>query len=288
MASFTNVNDTLELFVPAKGETIAVAISGTYDQVIELQRELGSRGSGAWVSIKTFDTEDATEAFDYVSLRDEENIRLFLRTDAGGTATVTLTDTTDLTQHVIRDKVGNVLATFRQAGVTLEGVTIYSTLNDGTTALGATALELNANCDTSARMVAGGSTLTLTQALHDGRTVLFDTASGSVLTLPAATGTGMKIRCLVSVTATTNAHVAVCAGSDELLGTFLQTQISDDSVKQYEAATGDSFVKVTWNRSTTGLAIIGDHVEFQDVASALWAVHGAGRASGSIATPFST
>lgn len=158
----------------------------------------------------------------------------------------------------------------------------------GSGTLAATVAEINRVADVSTRMVAGGSTLTLTELLHDGKTVLFDQADGTVLTLPPATGTGMRIRCLVGVTATSVSHIVVCAGSDELLGTFLQTQISDDSVLQYEAATGDSFVKVSWNRTTTGLAIIGDWVEFQDVATALWAVHGAGRASGSVATPFST
>jgi hypothetical protein len=32
----------------------------------------------------------------------------------------------------------------------------------------------------------GGATLSVTEALHDGKTVLLDTAAGSVITLPAA------------------------------------------------------------------------------------------------------
>ncbi len=123
MASFQNADETLVLFVPAKNETVRVAISGTYDQVIDLQRELGSRGSGAWVTVKTFNTENATEAFDYTTVGFDENVRLLLRTDDGGDATVTLTETTDLTEHVIRDSVGNALATFNQDTATFAGLT---------------------------------------------------------------------------------------------------------------------------------------------------------------------
>ena len=121
MASFTTVNDTLELFVPDKGETIAVAISGTYDQVIDLQLELGSKGSGAWQTVKQFNTEDETEAFDYITKSVDENLRLLLRTDGGGTAVVTLTDTSDKTIRVFKDAVGNTLLELRQSGIIVPG-----------------------------------------------------------------------------------------------------------------------------------------------------------------------
>ena len=121
MASFTTVNDVLELFVPAKGETIAVAISGTYDQTIDLQLELGSKGSGAWQTVKQFNTEDETEAFDYITKSIGENLRLLLRADGGGTATVTLTDTSDRLIKSFKDPIGNSLLDLRQSGGTFPG-----------------------------------------------------------------------------------------------------------------------------------------------------------------------
>ena len=121
MASFTTVNDTLELFVPDKGETIAVAISGTYDQTIDLQLELGSKGSGAWQTVKQFNTEDETEAFDYITKSIGENLRLLLRADGGGTATVTLTDTSDRLIKSFKDPIGNSLLDLRQSGGTFPG-----------------------------------------------------------------------------------------------------------------------------------------------------------------------
>ena len=121
MASFTTVNDVLELFVPDKGETIAVAISGTYDQTIDLQLELGSKGSGAWQTVKQFNTEDETEAFDYITKSIGENLRLLLRADGGGTATVTLTDTSDRLIKSFKDPIGNSLLDLRQSGGTFPG-----------------------------------------------------------------------------------------------------------------------------------------------------------------------
>ncbi len=81
MTDFTTAGNTLELFVPDKGETIHVAISGTYVMVIDLQLELGSKGSGAWRNVKRFNTTNETESFDYITKSVGENLRLFLRTD---------------------------------------------------------------------------------------------------------------------------------------------------------------------------------------------------------------
>ena len=142
---------------------------------------------------------------------------------------------------------------------------------------------------TGASLVAGGSTLTLTQALHDGKTVLFDTATGTVLTLPAATGSGTKIRALVSVLATSNSHIIQCVGTDMMQGAcgIIDTD-SGDATIQFAALVGDTFDTITMNRTTTGLAAPGDWVELEDVVSGVWAVRGVIRASGTVATPFSS
>jgi len=164
-----------------------------------------------------------------------------------------------------------------------------TTLIIGGVNITATAAEINKVADTSARLVAGGATLTLTQALHDGKTVLWDTAAGTVLTLPAATGTGMKIRCVVSVTATSNSHIVKCAGTDDMLGTLMSVDTDTaDATLAWAAQIADTMDTITFNRTTTGLAALGDWVELQDVVSGVWAVTGAFQASGTVATPFSS
>ena len=153
----------------------------------------------------------------------------------------------------------------------------------------ATVTEMNRVADVSTRLVAAGGTLTLTLALHDGKTVLWDTATGSVLTLPAATGTGMKLRLVVSVTATSNNHSVACVGTDEFNGSLTSIDVdTSDATLAFAAEAGDDFDVITFNRTTTGLAAVGDWVELEDVAAGVWAVTGVYRANGTVATPFSS
>ena len=164
------------------------------------------------------------------------------------------------------------------------GILTYGVLNDGTTALAATCLELNRTCDVSGRLIAGGGTLTITLALHDGKTVLWDQADGSVFTLPAATGTGMKLRFVVSVTVTSQTSTLVCVGSDEFAGQISQIDSSDDSIDHYPALAGDDFDTFTMNGGTQG-GFIGDWVELEDIVSGTWAINGRVTSSGTAATP---
>ncbi len=165
------------------------------------------------------------------------------------------------------------------------GVEVFKLLADGTIDMrGASSVDA-----AIPNLIAAGGTLTITQALHHGKTILWDTAAGSILTLPAATGTGMKIRCVVSVLATSNDHSVLCVGSDMMQGAvgIIDTDTSDATI-QFAALVGDTFDAITMNRTTTGLAAPGDWVELEDIISGIWAVRGLIRASGSVATPFTS
>ncbi len=135
--------------------------------------------------------------------------------------------------------------------------------------------------------VPAGSTLTLTKALHDGKTIAWDTATGSVVTLPAATGTGAKFRLAATVLATSNSHRLLCAGTDEFVGAIgiVDTDTSDATI-QFAALVGDDFDDITLNRTTSGIAGPGDWVEVEDIVAGSWAVKGVVRATGVVITPF--
>lgn len=137
--------------------------------------------------------------------------------------------------------------------------------------------------------VAVGTSLTLTKLAHDGLTVVFDDAAGSTITLPAATGSGAKFRCVVSVLATSNSHILQCVGTDMMQGACGIVDVDTaDATIQFAAEAADAFDTVTMNRTTSGLAAIGDWVEVEDVVSGVWAVRGVIRASGVVVTPFSS
>lgn len=153
-------------------------------------------------------------------------------------------------------------------------------------AVSATAAELNRAMDVSGRLVAAGATLTLTEAAHDGKTILLDTATGSVVTLPAASGSGAKFRFKVSVTATSNSHIVKVADATDIIqGVILAMSDGSAAALGWEAGAADD--TITLNRSTTGTAKIGHYLELEDIAANTWAVHGIIAQSGIEATPFS-
>lgn len=143
----------------------------------------------------------------------------------------------------------------------------------------------------SARYLAAGSTKTLTAA-NDKQTVKLDTLAGSVVTLPAATGSGVKFKFLVTVKATSASHIVqVANASDFMIGII--AGVSDDpaTVKGWIAANSGTVATnsdtITLNRSTTGSVSVGEYLEVEDVAANTWAVSGMISQSGAEATPFS-
>lgn len=139
--------------------------------------------------------------------------------------------------------------------------------------------------------LAAGSTKTLAAA-DAGSTTKLDTVTGSVVTLPAATGTGNKYKFLVTVLATSNSHVVkVANATDFFIGMI--TGVSDDpaTVKGWIAANSGTVATnsdtVTLNRGTTGSVSVGEWIEVEDVATATWAIRGLISQTGTEATPFS-
>lgn len=154
----------------------------------------------------------------------------------------------------------------------------------------ATAAEVDRVADVSARLVAAGGTLSVTEASHDGKTILLDTASGSVATLPSASGSGAIFRFVVSTTVTSNDHIVQVAAStdDEFNGHMIQTDTdTSDTLVSYPALAADNFDTITMNGTTKG-GLVGDEIIVQDIASGLWSVKGHINANGSVATPFSS
>ncbi len=136
--------------------------------------------------------------------------------------------------------------------------------------------------------IGAGSTLTLSKAIHDGRTIYLDTAAGSVVTLPAATGSGMKVRIVVSVARTSNSHNILCTGDDTFAGHIFQTDTdTGDALVSYPAIAADTFDDIAMDGTTTG-GLIGDWFELEDVITDTWVVKGFINGNGTVATPWAT
>ena len=135
--------------------------------------------------------------------------------------------------------------------------------------------------------VDAGATLTATAELHAGRLVNLNTAAGSVVTLPAATGSGNVYKFRVSVLATSNSHVIkVASVSDTMEGVALIAD-TDTAGAGYQFMAGATADTITLNRSTTGSVTVGEMIEVTDIASGKFSVKAFLSGTGTPVTPFS-
>lgn len=154
---------------------------------------------------------------------------------------------------------------------------------DGVTA---TATEINRTCDVSTRVVSTtASTLTVTEASHDGKVIVLASTHTQTVTLPQATGSGGKYSFFVSTTGTDGSKVIkVANATDVMAGVSVVSSTATDQVSSFlTSATSDT---ITLNNTTTG-GILGTSVEIIDVATGVFKVEVQQAASGTVATPFS-
>ena len=150
----------------------------------------------------------------------------------------------------------------------------------------ASARQIGRNCKVADRLVAAGSTLTLTQAEHEGRTICLDTTTGSTVTLPQATGTGAIYKFMQTVLATTSSHVIKVANATDIIQgvVFTVTTTSTNAEAFATTATSDT---ITLTRTTMGGTVQGEYFELQDIVTGVFAVRGFTSSTGTEASPFS-
>jgi hypothetical protein len=167
------------------------------------------------------------------------------------------------------------------------GTALNSTEMTSLDGVSATAAEINRATDVSGRLVAGGSSLTVTELAHDGKTILLDTAAGTTITLPAASGSGMRLRFVVSVAPTSNQHRINVVGDDAFFGSINILDLDAAAQGAFAAASGAD--QINLNTTTTG-GKIGDFIVLEDIAADKWAVMGQLQCptGSNPATPFAT
>jgi hypothetical protein len=141
-------------------------------------------------------------------------------------------------------------------------------------AIDATPLEINRAADVSTRLVAAGATEAITVAAHDGKTVLLDTAGGSVCTLPVAAATGARIRFAVTVRPSGGSHIIKVGNASDFIAGQIDLLDLDSSAQASFQGDGAADDTITINNTTTGGAI-GDYIELEDTLANVWTVvHG--------------
>lgn len=115
-----------------------------------------------------------------------------------------------------------------------------------------------------------------------------NTAAGSVVTLPAATGSGATYIFSVTATTTSNAHKILAASSADFLnGIAVGFTGSTAKVFASAAATNHS-IQMPFAGTQPSGGFIGDQIEFIDVAANLWQVSMTYQAGTTPTTPFSS
>ncbi len=250
MADFTAVGHNITLSMADKGESVAIALSGTYNMTIAFQREMGSPGSGAWETLRTYTTEDATVAETHITEKVGEELRLIVLADTDGTAVNSLTDSAKEGQPGLtrRDRVGNVVQEHNQGGVQFPG-----------------SFRAGEPINVTA------ATLVLTEAVHAGRLIVLNRAAGITVTLPVSTGKGAVYRFFTETGNTTNDNIIQVTSTEIMQGMLFIQDSGDATMSGFQtASTADSMIS---NGGTEG-GNRGDYVEIEDVAVGLFRVSG--------------
>lgn len=152
---------------------------------------------------------------------------------------------------------------------------------------GLSAAELSRVADVSTRVVdCTAATLAVTEADHDGRTIVLDRPAGIAVTLPVASA-GLRFRFVVKTDFTGAATIKSVSGADIMIGHALMGNNTDNAVVDWQsvaASTNDTIDMFGTANSTGGLA--GQVVTIEGLAANRWLVEIRGDAAGSEATPF--
>ena len=129
------------------------------------------------------------------------------------------------------------------------------------------------------------ATLAATAAEHASRIIMPNVASGSTITLPAATGSGDAYEVFVLATITSNNLIVEVASASDVFAGAIVGAIDGGTTNNLwlTAATSDT---ITLNGTTKG-GYLGDQLTFTDVSSGVWRVSGLLKQTGTEVTPFS-
>lgn len=124
-----------------------------------------------------------------------------------------------------------------------------------------------------------------------GKTYLLNTAAGSVLTLPPATGSGATVTAIVTTTTTSAAHkILTNPVTDKLMGTALGATVSTKAALLFSAGVASAFhsLQMPFSGSQPSGGFEGDSFVLRDIAAGVWAVDSIYQSGTTPTTPFST
>ncbi len=208
---------------------------------------------------------------------------LFIQTDGTNEATVLYTNAAGtITSSSFAAIDLNVTELALLSGLTAEAAELN--IMDGVLA---TTAEINRAADVSTRIVSLAVSTSITELLHDNKTIVMSGAGmARTFTLPAATGSGAKFKFVVGEVNTSNYVIKSVVGTDLMEGGIFGCDGGGVTAPLIWAA-GATDDTITLNGTTSGGVSIGDWIELQDISATGWHVNGVVTQSGMEITPFS-
>lgn len=154
------------------------------------------------------------------------------------------------------------------------------------TPVAATAVEINRAADVSARVVSCTADTAISEALHEGKTLVANKGDGIAFTLPASTGSGARYRIVIGTAIASNNLTVVVTGNDVFTGHALFDDGDGEPANGWPTAANTNRITMGGSSAATG-GTKGDCIELEDIAADTWWVRITGVQGGSEATPFS-
>jgi len=132
-----------------------------------------------------------------------------------------------------------------------------------------------------------GATCTLTAA-NAGQTTLLNAGTGSVATLPAATGTGNVYPFVVSVAVGSNKDAILAASSSDFIIGIAVGYHTTTTTGFSSAASTNHSIQMPFAGTQPSGGFAGDHFTCQDVGTNLWQCSGQFEGGAATTTPFSS
>lgn len=125
----------------------------------------------------------------------------------------------------------------------------------------------------------------LSKALHDGKTLIWNSLTGHTFTLPAAVGSGAQFHIVETVAPTSNSNILKVANATDVFIGQARTSLATGVGTTFPTVAASD--TITLNRGTQGGVSNGEVIDVEDVAPGVWLIDARLNGSGTLATPFS-
>lgn len=278
MASFTDAGDSVEITMKDIGENVLVDLSGTYSMTILLQEKVGD---GAWKTLRTYSTADATVSENYTTDKYNQTFRLFVSVDTSGTCTATLTDNSDKELWTFGGAGVGTPLIVRQSGIKVTGIAEITGLLKPTGGIAA------GQGYGKVVNVLDSASYTATQMAAMANSFMILSRSGGIdIVMPAATGSGDIYEFFV-LTATTDAYtIEVATGGGDFNGVIQGKADTVTTSERRVAGASDNTLTLGGTGQATG-GSVGDNIRIIDIGTNEWFIDGTITQGGTEASPFS-